>query len=213
MYKKIGLTVVSAFLVICLGMTIYKNGIESSEAASWIQAIGTILAIVVAIELGQKQIIHTKKIEDDLAEAILKRKWLSVKAIADDLYQQCLDQESAFEFEEEPFHNLSFVLTYKQQEFELAVDRIAKIPLFEMDSDILVREVISLQHYAVKIQELVKLAQLIISSHRDVEDIQPFAVKHHAVDEFAALKTAYRRILEVTGGTAITEARAFGRGS
>lgn len=174
--------------------------------ASWVQAVGSIAAILGALFVGrtQSEAQHTSALE--IQRAALHRRWATVKALLDSLYQQCIDVEKDFDGDGD-FGNLSFVLRYDSTAFGEALDRLRSIPLFELDSDVLVTSIIGVSDSARSLNMWIAEGQqraLGESTELEASDAQ---VKDVARDQLARLKKHYAAAVMVAGGKPITTPR------
>lgn len=174
--------------------------------AAWVQAVGSVAAIVGAIWIGQWQIRETRELQQSLDRATLERRWSSVKAVVDSLYQQCVDVTPVFDGDHD-FGTLAFAFRFQAMEYERSVARLDAIPLFELDSAALVSAVIGLQRHAVSLQGWIEEGVLRQYGPGKVEEAGDALIKQLARDHLHFMREHYREVIEVTGGAPITAPR------
>lgn len=201
-----------AFAVVLISFYGATSGLsvpyDPSVIASWVQAVGSIAAIIGAFVVGRYQAEEQHKSATKVQDAALARRWLTVKALLDIVYQQCLDIEPSFDGESD-FGNLAFVMHYDAQSFSQALGRVQAIPLFELDSEVLVSSVVGVSDMAQSVKSWADEGCFRARGTRRSLDASDRAVKEAARHDLALLKSYYQAAVRVTGGTAISTARAM----
>ncbi|CAB3782184.1 hypothetical protein [Paraburkholderia fynbosensis] len=198
----IAVVIVSAYGATSLG----KKPYDPSLMASWVQAVGSIATILGAIFVGRTQSEAQHKSALEVQHAALRRRWATVKALLDPLYQQCIDIENAFDGDHD-FGNLSFALRYDSTAFEEALDRLRSIPLFELDSDVLVTSIIGVGDSARSLKMWIVEGQRRALGKPTGLDASDAQVKDVARDQLARIKKHYAAAVMVVGGKPITAPR------
>lgn len=194
------------FLAFGLIRALQVKGIQSSEAAGWVQAIGAIAAIAVAFGIGIHQSTQQKLTAIDLLDETRRRKLATVKAVIDDLFQQCLDVEHEFQDVERDFGNVQFFFSYQKTQFETALSRVDRIPVFELDSSELVKAIIDFQRHARDVKMWIEAGLNAVQGTPD-EELWDYNIKQMGALSLQDIRSDYSAAVEVTGGERIREPR------
>lgn len=198
------------FVLVGMIATGFAVDLNKSEWAYWVQAIGSIATLIGAFVLGKRQSLIEKANALELADIAIKRRWAAVQGVINDLYQQCIDVEIAFSEPDEDFGNVAFIFRYDQRTFEAALARAEHIPVFELNSSTLVKNVLDFQRNANEIKGWVEVAQKIMA-HDFTDEVTCAQVKECASTQITDLKATYHSIADETGGERISKARPMGR--
>ena len=192
---------------VVIGWFIEYPPVDSASAAGWAQALGSIAAIVGAFAVATRQATAQHRSASVLEKEALQRRWLSVKAILDSIYQQCLDVEQAFSGDDD-FEALDFVGAHDHKSFLGGIERINSIPLFDLDSDVLVTAVIGLKEEATMLSGFIEegCERRFGRANYEASDLD---VKNAARNIIRHIKKYYAEAVSVTGGVPITQARSM----
>ncbi len=179
---------------------------QSSDWASWVQAFGSIGAIVGSVFLTKQQIDAQHRSAVLLEHDSRLRRWQSVKALLDSLYQQCLDVEEVFQRDGD-FGALDFIGNYYEKSFDDAIGRLNEIPLFELNSDKLVFSVIGMKDDAETLSTWIKEGSKRGPGFPTEIEASDYWVKEVAKTSMISLKKHYLTAVSITGGHAVVEPR------
>ncbi|MEO8154919.1 MAG: hypothetical protein ABI605_17775 [Rhizobacter sp.] len=121
----------------CLGIHYWWLGLGSSEKASWVQAVGSVLAIGVTGALGLRQFREARDLQHDASQLEDFRRFAAVRVVTDNLHGLCgsflraakaVRPDTASEF----FSNLS------PHEFERARVKIERFSYVELPHPVLI---------------------------------------------------------------------------
>ena len=134
-------------------------------APAWIQAIGSVLAIVAAAYIARGQIRSAAKLEDQKQAAVERKRLEIIKALMVRAYGLSNDICRAFEtLKHEDFDQVSPLLMIDTR------DALKNLPIFEVPNGLLALDVLSISHGMselregwVKLLEALKLEQPIES--------------------------------------------------
>lgn len=173
--------------------------LTKSDWSSWVQAVGSVAAIVGAFFFGRSQSIRDRENALHLAQVANKEKWSTVKAIIDNLYRQCRDVAPGFANEEEEFGNIAFVLSYNKDQFDEAVKLVESIPLFELNSEALARCVIDFRRNARRYGGWVDYAKSYMAGRVNEQGVNAPTIKGCANIALEAIHLGYEEIVDVVG--------------
>ncbi|MBB1630289.1 hypothetical protein [Cupriavidus sp. UME77] len=191
----------TSFIALAAGAHVFAtlNGLDSGQnqaIAAWVQAVGSVAAIVGAFAIANRQSRNQHESAMQLDREKLRRSWSSAKAILDALVQQCLEVAPAFEGDGK-FGNVAFAGKYEAESFQKALRRVDSIPLFELDSTELVTAVVGLQDeatYLVRwIDEGIKNSQSVLT-----DALSDAMVKEIAQGFLQRIKGHYAVVVDVT---------------
>lgn len=189
------------------------SDLDKSEWAAWVQAFGSVGAIIGSYLIGRWQ----SEREDDHAQhmALLARreKWAAVKAVLDDIYHQCLDVADQFDDADTPLA-APFAPHHDPRKFAKSLERVESIPVFELNSDRLAGPIIDFQREARRVGGWIDRAQNRVAGRRHdgnpavgkLPDSQIFdgelddgGLKAMAQGALHRLRAAYADIIDITG--------------
>lgn len=174
------------------------SDLDKSEWAAWVQAFGSVGAIVGSYLIGRWQ----NEREDDHAQrmALLakREKWAAVKAVLDDIYHQCLDVADQFDDAKAPLA-APFAPHYDGRKFAKSLERVESIPVFELNSDRLAAPIIDFQREARRVGGWIERARDRVAGQRDDAEFDDARVKAMAQGALQRLRAAYADIIDITG--------------
>lgn len=174
------------------------SDLDKSEWAAWVQAFGSVGAIVGSYLIGRWQ----SEREDDHAQrmALLAKheKWSAVKAVLDDIYHQCLDVADQFDDADAPLA-APFAPHYDPRKFAKSLERVESIPVFELNSDRLAGPIIDFQREARRVGGWIDRARDHVAAQQRSGDLDDARLKAMAQGALARLRAAYVTIIEITG--------------
>lgn len=211
--KHVQAWIFAVVVLILLGFPIFgllrslqSDGIQSANAASWAQAIGTIWAIAASCAAVLFQVERARKIAIEADETRLKRKYAALCAILDDAYEQCKRVEVDFMDADEAFGMLSFLLTFDERSFEDAIRNVEKIPLPELESYEAVRSISRFRNRLISIKAHVLNA---MDKDRDTEGASDYEIKRHVRGLIADAEEDYGNTVSALGGKTLEKIAPF----
>ncbi|KVF27621.1 MULTISPECIES: hypothetical protein [Burkholderia] len=148
-FAMCALGIVTAFLV-------YAFKEHSEGAAAWIQAVGSIGAIIGAYYIGRWQAaaaeIQAKRVRDE----ILKGKQLAARAIADAAYGEVKAANNAIG---DTYLVWRHWFHYRPSVFSAQIEAISRLQLFELDDADAMRSIIDLQNSMLSMQHIFTKAE------------------------------------------------------
>jgi len=185
----------------------FLTNLTSSEWASWIQAIGSILAIVGAFLVGDRTASASLAQAEKIRIAAVRAKYAAVKACLDDGFQICLDLKADW-LDAVAGRRTTLFLRYDREIFLECLDILKTVPLFDLASADLVKYVVEFKRSLAAIQTFVEGAKT-----NGWPDDGQAEYEMSSYWENVALKNAtdvYFKAITITGGDAPTTARPFG---
>ncbi|WP_158014524.1 hypothetical protein [Ralstonia solanacearum] len=209
-----------AFFLVCMGSAaltaasyliwaVWPEHWRGDGAAAWVQAIGSLVAIIAAALLALHQSKAARSLAQQLEREKLRRRWSSVKAVVDALYQQCLDVAGEFEGNDD-FHSLSFILNYDEKSFSEAIRRVEDVPLFELDSATLVTAVTGFKDAVERLKKWIDEGRQRSRpnwSGPDEHEPDDWQVKQAGEGCMRTVSRCYVMVHSIAGGTLLTEAQ------
>ncbi|WP_034784123.1 hypothetical protein [Janthinobacterium lividum] len=193
-YVMLALTIITALVA-----TGFNQELGKSDWAAWVQAVGSIAAIIGSFFFGRTQSDRDRENALHIALAANREKWATVKAIVDNLYHQCRAVAPGFDEPEEEFGNIAFVLSYNKEQFARALQLVESIPIFELNSDRLARYVIDFQRDARKLGGFVDYAKEFNEGRVHDEGVNAQNIKTTANEVVIALHEGYEEIASIVG--------------
>lgn len=130
--------------------------LSKSDWASWVQAIGSIGAIIVAFLVADASSRRARAQAHEMEQRQIDRKHQSICAILDDAVLQC--QEVLYEAElTDRLTKFSFLVTYDPIAFAAVLTSIQAIPLHELSGYNAVRGISALRNAMIAIQRQVDI--------------------------------------------------------
>lgn len=201
------ISMVLLFLFLGLAIALDKQGMGSSEAAGWAQALGTVAAIASTFYVVQYQSERARLNAIEMDELNVERKHSALCAILDDAYEQCIRLKALFKDAEEAFGLLSFILVFDERAFDDSIANIERISLHELDSYEVVRAISRMRNRLLSIKGIVKYAMdPTRDQHNDAPD---WSVKKHAMDLIADAEAQYLIAMRALGGNFVTNISPF----
>ncbi|KVV88219.1 hypothetical protein [Burkholderia cepacia] len=152
----------------CIAATIIISSIGATTAgmqpykaeymASWMQAIGSIAAILCAIWIGERSAKHQADLAQNMREQQLAERRSSLKAVLDEVYvrfkriEPSLNENGAFGF--------SAFAQISEEHLDRTLDLLGQVPIFELDSGELTKAVLTIQTSCMSLTRLVKQFKL-----------------------------------------------------
>lgn len=172
------------------------SDLDKSEWAAWVQAFGSVGAIVGSYLIGRWQ----SEREDDHAQHMAlqakREKWAAVKAVLDDIYHQCLDVADGFDDADAPLA-APFAPHYDGRKFAKSLERVESIPVFELNSDRLAGPIIDFQREARRVGGWIERARDRVAGQRDDAEFDDARVKAMAQGALQRLRAAYTHIIDI----------------
>jgi hypothetical protein len=154
-YQKIILLIVISIVVTFAGGTsLCMKPYDASVMASWAQAVGSIAAIIGAFMISDFQSNEKRK----LAQEALQGRQSVINFLLDDLYEQCMNIKENFN-ENDDFNGTKIGIHYTEDLFDDALYAVQRIPLFKLNSYLLVKPIIGMYHNAKDLNEFIKEAR------------------------------------------------------
>lgn len=126
---------------------------NSGEWASWVQAIGAMAAIAGAYFLGERSASHQWKIATQTRDRELAERRSSLKAVLDEVYVRFKRIEPSLN-ESGAFSDSAFALV-SEEHLGRTLDLLHQVPVFELDSGELTREILTIQAACTSLTSLV----------------------------------------------------------
>jgi hypothetical protein len=201
---------IAVLLCTCLFLAVSEKGMGSAEAAGWVQAIGAVAAIFVAIAVAQHQTTEAIRHASEMDKLSVARRNQAVKGILDIAYGQCLKVKPEFEDDDHDFDILSFILTYSERTFANAILSLEAISPLELGSYDVVIGIAGLKECMVDIQRMVTFARHTNRGTGDSEDCTPdYQVKDFARGKIEKAGEFYVMAVQNLGGQPITSVPKF----
>lgn len=125
---------------------------DANLMASWLQAIGSVAAIVGALWIAERQTKIAMRVAERERRAQIKARRLIVTALMENAVRQVSAVKQSFSEGPEEF---PFGLTYNESDFEAAIRHIQAINLLELGEVDLARGIIGMVDAMVSIRRLV----------------------------------------------------------
>lgn len=143
----------------------FYESLSKAEWASWVQAVGSVLAITFAFLIGQQQASATLQSVRDADALSAFRKFDSVLAVADEA--QNYAKEVSKSFSQAHAHYLLLRITHSDQRIQIRLDALQAIPAHELGSYRAVSSFLALKNAVVDFHTAVTRAM------RDFESSRP----------------------------------------
>jgi len=179
----------------------FAADLNKSEWASWVQAIGSILAIVGSFWIGRSQIEAQTRLAKQARKDVLNDRHATIQGALDRAFQVCLNVDEYIRNpEKEPVRPRVF--SYIKAQVPAAQRLLDEIPLFELGSDVLVYTVLDFKSV---MQAMLSIAEWGLQpGERQMHGDPPFSV--HAImwldNEVTTARVAYWKAIAITGGEA-----------
>jgi hypothetical protein len=175
--------------------------------SGWVQAFGSIAAIIGAFYIGRHQADVQLAVAEKARKDVLADRNSTVKSIADRAYQRCWNIKPDLEGEGE-LGNLVFFISYRETDFSNAIKLLDAAPHFELGSGQLVEGILVLRDAMYSIQEWIQLYRKCKSGESEYV-LRDEELRSLMRSDLERAERAYKMIIEVTGGTAIRSAEPF----
>ena len=191
---------------------------ESDSLASWAQAFGSVAAIFGAYGIGRQQMLLDQKLAKEAAAAASDRLLSVVRAVVNDVFQQILDVEEVFADTDSTTVNslvypafFSLAMQYDAASYGASVRRLEAIPVFELGSETVATNVISLQEAASSLIQWFETASRMVlgPTRKDDQAISDDQLATVIRSYIADARRAYQAIISEIGGTAVAKGRPF----
>lgn len=198
-----------AAMVICglIGLGAYQwvpwKDVEGQTWAAWVQAIGSIAAIIGAFYIGKHQADVQKSVAEKARKDVLADRHSTVKSIADRAYQRCLNIKPDLEGEGD-FGNLVFFISYRENDFTNAIKLLDAAPHFELGSGKLVEGILVLRDAMHSIQGWIQLHKK-CKSGESAHMLHDEELRSLMTSDLERAEKAYQSIVEVTGGNPVRD--------
>lgn len=178
-------------------------GFEKADWASWVQAVGSILAIIGAFAIGKHQADVQRQVSERARQELVGDKHSTVKGIVDRVFQLCLNVEAHIADEtKSEIHAFAFL--YIEANVPAAQRLLDDIPLFELGSADLVHATLDMQKAA---QGLIAGVEMFRRRPTGPRDGLPISEKHALWWLEGRIKDAgkaYEAVIAITGGTPVS---------
>lgn len=178
---------------------------KSADWASWVQAIGSIAAIIGAFYIGKHQADVQKSVAEKARKDVLADRHSTVKSIADRAYQRCLNIKPDLEGEGN-FGNLVFFISYRENDFADAIKLLDAAPHFELGSGKLVEGILVLRDAMRSIQGWIQLHKK-CKSGESAHMLHDEELRSLMTSDLERAEGAYQLIVEVTGGAPVSDSK------
>lgn len=201
--KKVWRWIEAGFALCALGIVtvflVYAFRMHSDGAAAWVQAVGSIAAIIGAYLFIGVSARDQRRLAMEVRDRELAERRSSLKAILDDVFVEYLDLRRWYE-NESGIWPLEFSFL-SIDDLENASRLLDDVPLFEFDSGVLVKAILDLRRSCRRILAWLELLQSEFRSP-GADDKYPghTYVADQIKDEVDYIETVYFAALEVTGG-------------
>lgn len=180
-----------------------EAGFEKADWASWVQAVGSIFAIVGAFAIGKHQADVQRQVAERARQELVGDKHATVKGIVDRVFQLCLDVEAHIADQTKPeLHAFAFL--YIEANVPAAQRLLEDIPLFALGSADLVHATLDMQKAA---QGLVAGVEMFRRRPTGPGDGLPISEKHalwRLEDRIKQARKAYEAVIAITGGAPVS---------
>jgi hypothetical protein len=204
-----------AFTVVDLILLGRALELSKSDWASWVQAVGSIGAIIVAFVVADASSRRARAQAHEMERRQIDRKHQSICAILDDAVLQC--QEILCEAElSGTLNQFSFLVTYDAVAFAAVLTSIQAIPLHELSGYSAVRGISALRNAMITLQRQVdiptpeiKPANFFDSPTEEEQAFEELRLSGRRMAAIEAAKAAHSAYIEATvalGGTPSTVA-------
>lgn len=204
--KRIAVATGAGAVVALLVAAGVASDLDKSEWAAWVQAFGSVGAIVGSYLIGRWQ---SERADDHAQRMVLlakREKWAAVKAVLDDIYHQCLDVADGFSEADVPLAT-PFAPHHDRRKFARSLDRVEGIPVFELNSDRLAGPIIDFQREARRVGGWIERAQDAAAGKFADDAPDAARIKTMAQGALQRLHLAYAQITDITGLPAAPEKR------
>lgn len=147
-------------IVITLGLLAVVQMLSMSPlwnegGAAWVQAIGSIAAILAAIWVGDRAARKASDHAEKMHSLITEKRHSAMRAILDDADFQCRYAARDFEGDGD-FGNLSFIFSFNLRKFDAVLAAVEGIPLHELDSYHAAEGIAGLRNSMIRIKQTIQ---------------------------------------------------------
>jgi hypothetical protein len=149
------LILASAALAVCSAALLMFSWVPvlwSEPAAAWVQAVGSVAAILGAFVIGERQSRAAREHALELDRVAQKRKNDSVLAIAAAAHQHVIEISNAFQGE--AINLMYLALEYNHRNVDDVIDAIAAVPLHELGSADAVTSLLGIKTALMRVHEI-----------------------------------------------------------
>lgn len=172
--------------------------------SGWVQAFGSIAAIIGAFYIGKHQADIQLAVASKARQDLLQDRHSTVKSVVDRAYQKCLNIEPEVQ-KEGDLGNLAFVMTYHDADFSNAIQLLDAAPIFDLGSGQLVEGLLSLRAAMHSIQGWMDVhRKKVTNTLADDLSITDEDLREFLRRALYRAKAAYHQTIEITGGPART---------
>lgn len=195
----------AGLLLVCalaFGFAWGARGLWTQEAASWIQAVGSIFAIWWAGKLSSKAIKATEAIAEVQRQSERQKLWDVVNALSENVHSQFAATEKLFNPVDEPFGRFWY-FNFDTDALSETIKHLEDLPLHEIGSGDLVKNVLTLLNSSKNLNSLFILAKnekrgsgerMTWGPEGDEDHLPDELLKQSMQTHFATLDETFRKI-------------------
>jgi len=175
-------------------------GFSRSECASWVQAVGSIAAILFAWLITRRQIKAQASLAEEAEGRAVKRSYDAIRAVVDGAARQFLKLHPVMSEENsDDLSYLELLFHYEERSFDDAINALETVRLIELGSYELVEAIAGIKIGMVKLRHAVNRAM----SERD-PDVEPdHPIRAYGDEVIRQLNRHYHNDVGLLGGTPI----------
>lgn len=178
--------------------------LPSPEGAAWVQAIGSVGAILFTGLTTQRQIASQAQQAKDVEGRAAKRFHDALRAIVDEAARQFLKLEPEMTAEDnDDFSYLSFMFAYKEQSFTDSINALETVRLVDLGSYELVEAIAGMKADMIKLRYAANEA---INLNRNKEEQPDHQLKDYGQEVIGRLKHHYGKAATILGAELIQAA-------
>jgi hypothetical protein len=171
-----------------------------SEWASWVQAVGSIVAILGAWTLTRQQIDAQARLAEEAEKRATNRAYDAIRAVLDGAAKQFLKLQPVMSDENtDEFGDLELMFHYEDRSFDDAINALETVRLIELGSYELVEAIAGIKIGMVKLRHAVNVAK----SERDPEEEPDHQIRAYGDDVIRQLNRHYHKAIGILGGDPI----------
>lgn len=205
-------TIQTVLLVISLSAVLlshgYKANLNPSEWASWVQAVGSIIAIAGAFAIGKHQADVQRKVAEQARRDLVSDRHSTVKGVFDRVFQLCLNVEAHITYQgQNDIREFAFI--YIETHVPAAQRLLDEIPLHELGSAELVHATLDMKEAMQSFLSSVELYRRRPTSWQEGLPISVDQAIWFLQEQIDDARDAYNAAIAVTGGTPRSTAKGL----
>ncbi|MGH8857686.1 MAG: hypothetical protein ACREXG_06620 [Polaromonas sp.] len=175
--------------------------LNKSEWAAWVQAVGSIAAIVGAVWAARRQISAQVKIAQDAENLATKQFQDALRAVVDGAAKQFLKLEDEMKIEIfDDFSSMSFLFNYEEQSFTDAINALETVRLIDLGSYELVEAIAGMKAGMIKLRSTVRAA---MNRERNRKEEPDHQIRDYGETLIGQLRRHYGKAANILGGEPI----------